>query len=410
MGTYAALHSYTAFNLLIFINPQRDLIRLRRGQPEEKGDRYPKSLPKRIGWAVELTQNLRGVGWNWQIPSVPPLHKTEINATSAKPFFRRRAIRMFWIWLYLDFLCLMMKDIDIEYYAPRGNAHHEKYGDSYPIYDSLLASPTRPQHFPPPKGFPAIPDEGVLRVVYQVLLKCMRTTFMGSAIYTTVNAPHTVLSIVAVTMGCIFGLGPEGGWRRRWLDAKEWPDIFGGFRDGHWGNGILGWWGTAWHGLFKNVFVAPAKFINRKLNLPKGSFAAASVNLTIPFLLSGGLHWAGCFTQSGGGLGTVRFFMLQPFGIAFERIALRLYRRTGLSSPVFEKWVPYVWAFAWFMTVSGSFVDEYRYGGVWCVEPVPVGVARMLYGEAKGEWWYWGHGQHGWAGWDESLGGWGIRL
>lgn len=132
----------------------------------------------------------------------------------------------------------------------------------------------------------------------------------------------------------------------------------------------------------------------------------------MPFAISGGLHFAGCYTQSGGGWGSVRFFLLQPVGILLERIFLHIYRRfvpASMRSAVLETALPYLWTLAWFTAVSPSFFDEYRHGGVWAVEPVPFSVFRGARGDG---WWHWGQSPDGrdWWRWHDSLGGWGIEL
>lgn len=273
VGTYAAMHTYTTLNLLVFSNPRRDFRRLPQpmyptataataanGTTKEKvpekpqGTEYPKdSLLRRLGWVVELTESMRGIGWSWQIRPIPPLDPREL--TSVRTFFRRRIVRLFLIWLWLDFLCWLMRDIDGAYFLPKGNAYDNP--DTFvPIYRSLFSELSIKQEFPPPKGFPAIPqgeDAWLARGVYSLFLRTARIVFAGTAMYTTINAPYTILSVIAASMGCIFGLGEQEGWRRRWLDWRTWPDLFGGLSQGDWGHGLFGWWGTAWHGVFKNV-------------------------------------------------------------------------------------------------------------------------------------------------------------
>lgn len=264
IGTYVAMHMYTTLSLLIFSNPRRDFRRL--PSPAHKppaatngaggkaletpSGAYPKdSLLQRLGWAIELTESMRGVGWNWQIHPIPPIDPREL--TSVWTFFRRRIVRLIFIWLWLDFLCWLMRDIDGAYFLPEGNAFHNP--DSFvPIYRSLLSS--REQELSVPKGLPPIPqdeDLWLVRGAYMLFLRTTRTVFACSAMYATISAPYTIISVIATSMGCIFGLGEQEGWRRRWLDWRAWPDLFGGIKD--WGYGICGWWRIAWHGLFKNV-------------------------------------------------------------------------------------------------------------------------------------------------------------
>lgn len=108
----------------------------------------------------------------------------------------------------------------------------------------------------------------------------------------------------------------------------------------------------------------------------------------------------------------MRFFLLQPVGIVLERIFLYIYRRfvpSNIRSKTLEKAASYLWVLVWFIAVSRSFFDEYRYGAVWIVEPVPFSVFR---GFAGSGWWHWGTSLDGrvWWRWHDSLGGWGIQL
>lgn len=270
IGTYAGIHAYITLNLLVFSNPRRDFrilpqptyptATVANGMTKEKvlekpqGTGYPKdSLLQRLGWVIELTESMRGIGWNWQIRPIPPLDPREL--TSARTFFRRRIVRLFLIWLWLDFLCWLMRDIDVVYFLPKGNAH-DNPGTFIPIYRSPFSELSIKQEFSSPKGFPAIPqgeDAWLVRGAYLLFLRAARIVFAGTAMYTTINAFYTITSVIAVSMGCIFGLGEQEGWRRRWLDWRTWPDLFGGWRQGDWGHGLFGWWRTAWHGVFKNV-------------------------------------------------------------------------------------------------------------------------------------------------------------
>lgn len=155
--------------------------------------------------------------------------------------------------------------------------------------------------------------------------------------------------------------------------------------------------------------IAPGRSIISSLGLQKNSAAATTISLVLPFALSGGLHFAGCYTQSGGGWGSIRFFLLQPIGIVLEWILLHIYRRSALRSKRVETILPYLWTLIWFTVVGPTFFDEYRYSGVWAVEPVPFSVFRGARGDG---WWHWGKSldERGWWKWHDSLGGWGIEM
>lgn len=129
--------------------------------------------------------------------------------------------------------------------------------------------------------------------------------------------------------------------------------------------------------------------------------------------MSGLLHFACSYTLFSNGWGSARFFFLQPFGILLEHGFLHIYGRSATPPKTLARWAPYVWVFVWAMLTSTAFFDELRYGGAWAMQPVPVSVWRGLAGIGEG-WWAWRRdtrmGWRSWWVWDESIGGWGIRV
>lgn len=155
------------------------------------------------------------------------------------------------------------------------------------------------------------------------------------------------------------------------------------------------------------AFTSPSRYICGVLQLPSSSPTTLALRLFTPFAMSALLHYAGSHTLSSYGWGSARFFLLQPFGILLERLFLHVYRGGTV------RWAPYVWAFGWLVLTSPPFLDEVRYGGMWALQPVPVSVWRGVTGTGEG-WWAWRRdtrvGWRPWWVWDESLGGWGIRV
>lgn len=269
VGAFVVFHAYHSFNLLVFRDPRTEFSRTDNyviatnnksngsatgpeSPKSQKGEPYPLgSLTQRIIWVFDLVCNMRGIGWNWAIRPIPPISVEE--ATSLRVFLRRRVIRLLLIWAWLDATMFWVHYLDAAYFLPEGNAYSSPDVLREPVYADLFSSSSKPQEYPPPRGFPAIPSNGVQKVVYQLFLHSTRAILQGALIYTSMNGAYTEFALVFAAIGGLVGLGKPGGWRRRWLDWRSWPDMFGGWGQGDWGHGLIGWWGKAWHGLFKHV-------------------------------------------------------------------------------------------------------------------------------------------------------------
>lgn len=144
--------------------------------------------------------------------------------------------------------------VDAAYFLPEGNAYSSLDTLREPVYAGLLAPSSKPQGFVPPRGWEV--GGGVVGMLGWLALHTFRTVLQGAIIYTSMNGVYTEFAVVFTSVGGIVGVGEPGGWRRSWLDWRSWPDLFGGWREGDWGHGLTGWWGKAWHGLFKHVSLA----------------------------------------------------------------------------------------------------------------------------------------------------------
>ncbi|KAH0610087.1 uncharacterized protein H6S33_012633 [Morchella sextelata] len=416
VGSYVMYHVFASINLLLLRDPRTEFRRLpitageTKKNEEEEGEAYPRDLKRRIWWTFDLIVTMRGIGWSWQIRPIPPLSSTEVESRSV--YLRRRFNRILIIYAWLDMAMFLVQHVDRGYFLPPGNAYEDP-SVKEPVYPSLFLRSTRPQQHPVPLGLPEIPP-GALGLLYRVSLYTTRHMLTGTLLYVSLNGGYTLVSLAAVLLGAL--LGTEDGWRRRYLHWHSWPDMFGSWSAGDWGRGTTGWWSRAWHGLFKNVFTAPARCVVRRCGLGRGSPAAAVMQLGWPFALSAAMHYGGAYTQAGGGWGSARFFLWQPVGVGIEMAVVRwcprcVYEGEGVVQGWVRRWGPYVWANMWFVVTSGSFFEEVKYGGMWAMQPVPVSVWKWVAGVGA---WCWGRetpvGWRGWWEWDESMGGWGVRI
>ncbi|KAA8893713.1 hypothetical protein FN846DRAFT_498471 [Sphaerosporella brunnea] len=365
----------------------------------DDGEAYPRdsSFGKRAGWVLEVMHTLRGVGWNWSC--VP--RRLRAPVTSRSKWILTRLLRGAAIWLWLDFLVFYVRTLDRNFFVPEGHATgFSPPADGVP-YPSLFSISTKPLlSYPPPLGFPPMPPTpSWKRTAYQLLLHVLRTVLGASAMFTTISGMYTFVALVFVLLGCV--LGTSAGWRARWLSPNAWPDAFGHILGGDYGHGVRGYWGRGWHSLFRSIFTAPGDGLVARLSLPPHSLAAKIIALTLPFVFSGALHFAGCWTQSLGGWGAVQFFLLQPLGIVLESYCCCFRPR---PRGAVAKVLMYLWALAWFAATATPFFEDYRWGGLWVVEPIPVSVIRW-----RADLWMSQPGERGWGRWADG-GGYGVVL
>lgn len=249
-GAFAAYHAFFSFDLLVLRDPRREF---RRTSPSHKDgwESYPlDSIPRRLSWLFDLVTTMRGVGWNWGVRPVP-----RETATTLQMFLRQRGARLVFIWVLLDAMVFWMQVVDTGFFLPEGNAfdNDDAGGVRTTVFPGLFAASVKAGEVLVPRGFPEMPGGGVGRVVYTAALHTWRTSLQGAMLYTAIDGAYTVAAVAFSAMGGLAGAVWPGGRRARWLDWRSWPGVFGVWGDGDWGHGLTGWWGRAWHGLFKYV-------------------------------------------------------------------------------------------------------------------------------------------------------------
>lgn len=158
-----------------------------------------------------------------------------------------------------------MQVVDAGFFLPEGNAYHngDAGGVRTAVFPGLFAASAKAGAVPVPRGFPEMQRGGMGRVVYVAALHAWRVGLQATTLYMVIDGGYTVLAVVSAAVGGLVGVVSPGGQRARFLDWRSWPRGFGSWGDGDWGHGLTGWWGRAWHGLFKYVRFLDHQFLPR---------------------------------------------------------------------------------------------------------------------------------------------------
>lgn len=114
------------------------------------------------------------------------------------------------------------------------------------------------------------------------------------------------------------------------------------------------------HQSFRRPFVSISDFlagkISRKLSYsPSSSYRTLTVFFA--FSLSALLHAFASFAMNRSGGGSLKFFLVQPFGILFESIVVRSLSKNGRDG-ILRSLVGYIWTVSWLLYWSPWFFDE----------------------------------------------------
>lgn len=106
-----------------------------------------------------------------------------------------------------------------------------------------------------------------------------------------------------------------------------------------------------WRRIFKQLLISHSNALIKYLHLSPESSLSLWIRSVLSFLISGFIHACGDFMifhnwRTGGSLA---FFMLQPFGMAFETAMMIIYRRLGIQMHWrVERVIAFVWVLLWF--------------------------------------------------------------
>lgn len=334
----------------------------------------PTTLAARIDWTLDLVSNFRGVGWNYQIsslPSLPSFVQRELGQTpgpssstsktgnhrydTVGSLLRAKAVSFTVAYLAVDVIKqVMMRD---------------------PYFWSLTDAP-------PPTYLPTfITSSAAITRIYRLLL--------------SLGGIHITLYLIFVLAPLFFvgvlGSKVIGARGEPWM----YPDTSGSYST-VFSKGLAGWWGGWWHQTFRFAFEAPTVWLCDKLGWENGSQKGKLLGLCIAFACSACLHASGSFTIWGETKPLRRsatFFLLQPLGIVAQMMLASWLKKIGFRDRM-PQWIRglanFVWTHVWFFYTAPFLCDDFAGGGVWLFEPLPISILRGLGFGLEGQgWWCW---------------------
>ncbi|KAI1647387.1 uncharacterized protein F4817DRAFT_337410 [Daldinia loculata] len=260
----------------------------------------PKIWPQRLAWALRLAATLRGIGWDWQVKSVP--EHLEPNAPRLQ-FVGKRVLDLV--------VHTLVKSIALY-----------SIGFCEAIQQKALSSS-------PWTGW-------LLRVV---------ENWCGAIwSWNTVGIGYAAISVIAVLLGI--------------SEPWEWPPMLNSVAMA---TSVRKTWSVAYHQLLRRTVQQPGIRLARLLGFKKGSIPSRYVQLYLAFYISFSIHWWQQYVITRGDKGEFAFFMIQPVVITLEdfvqwvwRNAINPKRKQDLLWC--ELAVGYVWTFTAFAFTLTPFV------------------------------------------------------
>ncbi|KAF3916323.1 hypothetical protein ABW21_db0204142 [Orbilia brochopaga] len=341
------------------------------GYPEISS--YP--LLQRIRFTGSLIFASRGVGWKFQIRSVPPSTPT----ATPTSFLRTHAVIICFTYTILE-LWSYVSTVD-PYFTTSvcwtTPFHPSKLSDDE--YHALCL----------PGFIPAEP--AAVPFLWHHVFRKYLGLFSVYAILTQLFSIAALLLTVLIPV-----TRPEG-----------WLPLFGSLKHA---TSLRGFWTKFWHGIFKKYFSYPGEYLAYQLlKLDRASALAQIIVMLSAFANSGALHGVGCYTLNGRWRSATGFFLLQPLGFVGEYLVCRTLKALGVNvNGTVGKVVMTVNTMVWLLWSSEVFAYDFLYGGIAVAEPTAWSVWRLCTG---GQAWRWGSPGE-WLRWDSegSLDSWGVRL
>lgn len=329
----------------------------------------PSTFLHRLGWVLDLVFNFRGIGWNYQIPTVPPPPSHVLSTLrpafpySPLPPAKAQSRASFVRFTLIALPCLYLICDTCKYLVL-----HDPYFFSYPAPPSSSPYP-----------FPNFTRRAI----------SLAATYI--ALCTLFNASRLV--------PCILGPDILGGH----AELFRYPTYFGSLAHVA-TKGLAGLWGDTWHQLFRFAFDSAGDFLAKPLGAgwERKTAKGGVLRLFTAFFLSGLLHAAASYTTISRShpWTAFLFFAVQPLGILAQRLASAYLRERGWRDrlPIWSRRASNVaFVFAWCCATGPMIADDFAAVGVWLYEFVPYSVWR-------GEWvwhdmvgkWYDGSGTAMW--------------
>lgn len=330
---------------------------------------YPENFFTRIGWVTDLILSFRGQGWNFSIPSNPPLPPniaeslgepvttTLTSRVGVQRFASRTELAKYQLPKFLA--CYIILD----------------FIKMHIIWDPYMR--TGDVSLPAPPYIAWLPTGGHIFVRRLIQLVGILTAIE----YTELLSPL----VFCLLLGPTSFLGLRGA---SWQYPTTWggPHII-------LSKSLNGLWGGWWHQTFRIGFAAPSNYLIRHHWMSRKSISGQMTALLIAFAISGSLHLCGSLSQlpETRPFGPMRFFLLQVPGILIQTLFLAIFSKQIERFPLWSrKFANGLYSFIWLLITSPSFVDDMNRGGVWMFEPLPFSPLRALglgpHGESMWPW------------------------
>ncbi|KXT01436.1 hypothetical protein AC578_9546 [Pseudocercospora eumusae] len=364
---------------------------------------YPKEFSiTRLDWIADVFCNFRGVGWSFETNGIPPLpdfvelelHGRDkvgrqstsngtmtVSRTGIRRFHDRKAL------LKDSIFRLALGAIALD--AIKCLMHHDAYFWGY------TDAPPPAWLFPYTQSLPSI--------FVPILLKSYRLLLSLFGIHLALHQIFHLSPLFFVEL-----LGPKlvGLRSEPWMNP---PDAFGSF-SAVFEKGLVGWWGSFWHQMFRFAFEAPTIRILELLKVERRSQTGKLLGLLVAFFLSGCLHACGSYTQLGDTrpiLGPWMFFQWQTVGVVGQMFIAKELKSAGITNHVpkrIRQMTNFVVTIVWMYGTAPLLVDDFAKGGVWLYEPLAFSPLRALgFGAPDDRSWdlwygliFWHQGEHWW--------------
>jgi hypothetical protein len=317
---------------------------------------YPESMCHRLSWLLDMFGSLRGAGWNWRIPGLPPLPKVKSKDQQAptdgkelpqhspsSSLLRSSIMRTARYYLVMDILKVLTM-VDPYFWG---------LIDAAPLYPL-----DRLYHFSPALL-------RLFRAVVTVLWIRTSMAFLASTVPLIISVAITVCPSLLK-------------WTLIPLDAPWlYPPLFNSFWNFKpvFDYGLDGWWGRRWHQAYRYAFSETARHVVPNF---ENEDMTRFLRHSVAFLLSGLVHFCAVHSHfvrpDSVHFGALLFFMLQPLGMLVQR---KLRGVLFSEGSIFWRGFNIISTYAWLYIVIGPFCDELAAAGTWLYdEACPISIIR----------------------------------
>ncbi|KAI0455769.1 membrane bound O-acyl transferase family-domain-containing protein [Xylaria acuta] len=266
----------------------------RNGRAAREAEGLAGFSPAKILWALALTINLRGAGWNYLVDNVPTL--TPAERTSRFRFLVSRIFKALYCFLMADIANQLW--MQLFFVANTGSGYTE-----IGMVDSKYLTIRDPN-----LGW-----------------RLIKTVAWGPLPYYSISFQYNMLSLfmVATTLS----------------EPEDWPPLFGSISEV---TSVRAFWGKFWHQLIRRSFKAFTGYVVDAFRIPRGTLWSSNVQIWLTFITTSFFHaQLNLITPVPSNIdfaertrGMFQFFLWQALAISFEDTVQRIW------GAVERKWGP----------------------------------------------------------------------